>query len=109
MVSVKVGVAMNRISRAEEDCSQRGSFFFSSRRRHTRLQGDWSSDVCSSDLYQPSHANADVNLYKPSTAYRFFGGGFGGGGGGRAAAVGQNPPSGAIIYYSLKTDRKSVV
>src|SRR5256885_11753880 len=26
-------------------------FFFSSRRRHTRLQGDWSSDVCSSDLH----------------------------------------------------------
>src|SRR5205807_6335121 len=25
-------------------------FFLSSRRRHTRLQGDWSSDVCSSDL-----------------------------------------------------------
>src|SRR2546426_7043680 len=28
-------------------------FFFSSRRRHTRLQGDWSSDVCSSDLIEP--------------------------------------------------------
>src|SRR5256885_4345485 len=28
-------------------------FFFSSRRRHTRLQGDWSSDVCSSDLVVP--------------------------------------------------------
>src|SRR5256885_3660840 len=28
-------------------------FFFSSRRRHTRLQGDWSSDVCSSDLQAP--------------------------------------------------------
>src|SRR5256885_7061401 len=28
-------------------------FFFSSRRRHTRLQGDWSSDVCSSDLAAP--------------------------------------------------------
>src|SRR5256885_11721685 len=28
-------------------------FFFSSRRRHTRLQGDWSSDVCSSDLVDP--------------------------------------------------------
>src|SRR6266446_8153390 len=27
-----------------------GMFVFSSRRRHTRLQGDWSSDVCSSDL-----------------------------------------------------------
>src|SRR5256885_17034664 len=26
-------------------------FFFSSRRRHTRLQGDWSSDVCSSDVF----------------------------------------------------------
>src|SRR5690348_17574732 len=26
-------------------------FFFSSRRRHTRWTGDWSSDVCSSDLY----------------------------------------------------------
>src|SRR6266487_6456671 len=27
-----------------------GLFFFSSRRRHTRWTGDWSSDVCSSDL-----------------------------------------------------------
>src|SRR5437867_13438360 len=27
-----------------------GFFFFSSRRRHTRSYGDWSSDVCSSDL-----------------------------------------------------------
>src|SRR5256885_3255208 len=25
-------------------------FFFSGRRRHTSVQGDWSSDVCSSDL-----------------------------------------------------------
>src|SRR5256885_4910522 len=31
-------------------------FFFSSRRRHTRLQGDWSSDVCSSDLSYTLHA-----------------------------------------------------
>src|SRR5437762_9241277 len=28
----------------------RQEFFFSSRRRHTRYIGDWSSDVCSSDL-----------------------------------------------------------
>src|SRR5690349_3986758 len=27
------------------------SFFFSSRRRHTRSLRDWSSDVCSSDLF----------------------------------------------------------
>src|SRR5437764_7917065 len=29
-------------------------FFFSSRRRHTRYIGDWSSDVCSSDLHSTS-------------------------------------------------------
>src|SRR5438034_11655952 len=28
----------------------RATFFFSSRRRHTRSLCDWSSDVCSSDL-----------------------------------------------------------
>src|SRR5207253_7261758 len=27
------------------------TFFFSSRRRHTRWPRDWSSDVCSSDLF----------------------------------------------------------
>src|SRR5574337_1784721 len=35
-----------------------GFFFFSSRRRHTRLSRDWSSDVCSSDLI-PAMADAD--------------------------------------------------
>src|SRR5256885_15498207 len=34
----------------EGDSRMQMFFFFSSRRRHTRLQGDWSSDVCSSDL-----------------------------------------------------------
>src|SRR5688572_33342056 len=29
-------------------------FFFSSRRRHTRFDCDWSSDVCSSDLVFPA-------------------------------------------------------
>src|SRR2546430_2979033 len=33
-------------------------FFFSSRRRHTRFDCDWSSDVCSSDLRFPSHSAA---------------------------------------------------
>src|SRR5256886_9385988 len=31
------------------------SFFFSSRRRHTRFDCDWSSDVCSSDLRTEKH------------------------------------------------------
>src|SRR5947199_1262902 len=30
-------------------------FFFSSRRRHTRCLSDWSSDVCSSDLWLSDH------------------------------------------------------
>src|SRR5437763_10773944 len=34
------------------------SFFFSSRRRHTRYIGDWSSDVCSSDLALTASATA---------------------------------------------------
>src|SRR2546430_9635576 len=32
-------------------------FFFSSRRRHTRFDCDWSSDVCSSDLIRHHRAN----------------------------------------------------
>src|SRR5256885_496893 len=39
---------LRRITRTENILHR---FFFSSRRRHTRLQGDWSSDVCSSDLW----------------------------------------------------------
>src|SRR5688500_19843272 len=36
-------------------------FFFSSRRRHTRLQGDWSSDVCSSDLMSMEKIQKDFD------------------------------------------------
>src|SRR3989304_4824722 len=32
-------------------CAELLFFFFSSRRRHTRCSRDWSSDVCSSDLF----------------------------------------------------------
>src|SRR5690606_41012045 len=46
------------------------SFFFSSRRRHTRFSRDWSSDVCSSDLaalvhrgdYMPIYAQLGVDI-----------------------------------------------
>src|SRR5690242_21429343 len=43
-------------------------FFFSSRRRHTRLTCDWSSDVCSSDLKladiiaMPGDPTADITI-----------------------------------------------
>src|SRR2546430_3422524 len=37
-------------------------FFFSSRRRHTRFDCDWSSDVCSSDLATGAWSNtANLN------------------------------------------------
>src|SRR2546430_11345112 len=35
-------------------------FFFSSRRRHTRFDCDWSSDVCSSDLGSIGHGRAEL-------------------------------------------------
>src|SRR5438270_8268420 len=38
------------VCRAVDRIAAGGSFFFSSRRRHTRFDCDWSSDVCSSDL-----------------------------------------------------------
>src|SRR5256885_5131373 len=41
-------------------------FFFSSRRRHTRLQGDWSSDVCSSDLIRELDLVKSVQFLKLS-------------------------------------------
>src|SRR5256885_15299964 len=41
-------------------------FFFSSRRRHTRLQGDWSSDVCSSDLCPVAQVGAGSLHYRTS-------------------------------------------
>src|SRR5688500_6374793 len=40
------------------------AFFFSSRRRYTRLQGDWSSDVCSSDLGDGDRLLAADDLHR---------------------------------------------
>src|SRR5437763_56051 len=34
--------------------------FFSSRRRHTRYIGDWSSDVCSSDLLSTARSDGET-------------------------------------------------
>src|SRR2546430_17487030 len=40
-------------------------FFFSSRRRHTRFDCDWSSDVCSSDLPLALGIGAGAELQRP--------------------------------------------
>src|SRR5438477_12060177 len=41
-------------------------FFFSSRRRHTRLTCDWSSDVCSSDLIEENALDQRFTLINAS-------------------------------------------
>src|SRR5947209_20142149 len=42
-------------------------FFFSSRRRHTRYWRDWSSDVCSSDLYTFLWSRVTVTIVTATT------------------------------------------
>src|SRR5256885_9866965 len=83
-------------------------FFFSSRRRHTRLQGDWSSDVCSSDLllvalsrivfiFDNQHAVLPLHhLGGPHRRTSLFTHGF-------------QPLFGMLLMNGLPTDRKSVV
>lgn len=51
-------------------------------------------------------ANEDVHLFKPETAYRFRGVGFRLPGG---VPAGENPPSGAVIDYTLKTAPKDAI
>src|SRR5882724_13620487 len=45
-----------------------GTFFFSSRRRHTRCLSDWSSDVCSSDLLPHGVDDAHAPLWRRGRA-----------------------------------------
>src|SRR5256886_7268649 len=45
-------------------------FFFSSRRRHTRFDCDWSSDVCSSDLYPPAWRGDIITARSRKAAHR---------------------------------------
>src|SRR5690348_17402476 len=48
-------------------------FFFSSRRRHTRWTGDWSSDVCSSDLAASPTRLANVQALRGVAALLVLG------------------------------------
>src|SRR3989442_9886431 len=83
-------------------------FFFSSRRRHTRCGRDWSSDVCSSDLFPTGAPElnpteyiwSQLSEYTASTAPR------------NAAELGQNTRTGIARTrrsQSRLRDRKSVV
>src|SRR5256886_11921120 len=65
-------IAWRLKANAEGDLSQRARecVFFSSRRRHTRFDCDWSSDVCSSDLKQGAEEPAVGLEEKPEDIER---------------------------------------
>src|SRR5204862_4750701 len=54
-----VGLAVGASGRR---CVVSRSFFFSSRRRHTRSLRDWSSDVCSSDLIEFTSTSGRIRI-----------------------------------------------
>src|SRR5690242_21107561 len=58
------GLTLHVQSESTLDADVPKYFFFSSRRRHTRLTCDWSSDVCSSDLesHVPRLARVDLEV-----------------------------------------------
>ncbi|HET6936203.1 MAG TPA: glycosyl hydrolase, partial [Candidatus Angelobacter sp.] len=60
-------------------------------------------DISPLQQYKPEIASEDTHLYAPDPANhtQFFSGFFGGSG-----ESGQNPPAGAVIYYSLKNSLK---
>src|SRR2546430_8376767 len=89
-------------------CAGLDFFFFSSRRRHTRFDCDWSSDVCSSDLNWPGARLLPPSCQKPAattppsaTAFTLD----------NAAPLPANPPAAetAPEKLGLAGDRKSVV
>src|SRR5256885_7888512 len=81
-------------------------FFFSSRRRHTRLQGDWSSDVCSSDLGRRSRERRSEAVFGAAASPRLDGRSVLGAGRRSRTAGRALPPS---CGSCGRRDRKSVV
>src|SRR5438094_5706610 len=88
----------------------RGSvFFFSSRRRHTRSYGDWSSDVCSSDLAALAGQRDGIDvarvvtlLVDPDEV------GFGGGSGALVVILGGNRPGEPLLRLHRMTHAERV-
>src|SRR5256885_2845306 len=91
-------------------------FFFSSKRRHTSLKGDWSSAVCSSDLYPRGHpadtaAAGRARFPRRSAGRQRLHGGTvrDGGAGARHPRLGLARRNAGRAFPALREDRKSVV
>src|SRR5690348_18260841 len=83
-------------------------FFFSSRRRHTRWTGDWSSDVCSSDLddllirFEVTDGNAEIPVSYRGIAPDLFREGQG------VVAEGRMEPGGAFTADTIRSEERRV-
>src|SRR2546426_6598607 len=93
-----------RHTRLQGDWSSDVCFFVSSRRRHTRLQGDWSSDVCSSDLIPPeaskqlhlgAYRNANTRMLRSLGRDMGF------------DSIGDWPQAAALATYLDRLDREN--
>src|SRR6266568_8312675 len=70
-------------------------FFFSSRRRHTRWNCDWSSDVCSSDLLAATFPAGTVTGAPKRRAMEIIAG---------EETTARGPYAGAVGYVSFQGD-----
>src|SRR6266481_6005065 len=92
-------------------------FFFSSRRRHTRWNCGWSSDVCSSDLERGADVEAVKTLTGPSSeGTRIVGGASRKIGPGDVVVIPPNTPhtfteitSDQIVYLVVRIDPHKVL
>src|SRR2546430_13570630 len=92
------------MKRRAVDGAMRGTcfFFFSSRRRHTRFDCDWSSDVCSSDL--SSRDSWKVSNRSSSSTTSACTGGRRGTGEGRGGEEGRSPGA----AHHLKKKKRNI-
>src|SRR2546430_4517454 len=98
-------VECSRFFAAQYACAG-ACFFFSSRRRHTRFDCDWSSDVCSSDLNYSNGETRELPIFYGQQVRDWF-----------ANSSSQSLDKNSVVAWSIKpprdadnkTDRKSVV
>src|SRR5690242_20836977 len=96
-----------QVRRGDRRCDRgENQFFFSSRRRHTSLTCDWSSDVCSSDLGRtiaqvPIGEGVDGCAFDPGTGLAFSSNGEG-----SITVVHEDSPTSFHLVSTVRTRRE---